>query len=176
MRSRARLTYTAVAAAVADPRGEAARRLKGLLPSLQLLDRLFRALLKAREERGAIDFETVETEFVFDDKGRLARIDRVERNDAHRIIEECMLAANVCASDFLSGRKHPALYRVHEGPTPEKLANLREFLKGFGLQLPGGDKPTAKHCAKLLEPVRPRPDGEPPPSVLLPPPHRAQHS
>src|SRR6266568_3089948 len=98
MRSRARLTYTAVAAALADPRGEAARRLKGLLPRLQLLDRLFRALLKAREERGAIDFETVETEFVFDDKGRLGRIDRVERNDAHRIIEECMLAANACAA------------------------------------------------------------------------------
>src|SRR6266705_3239508 len=93
LRYRARLTYTAVAAALADPRGEAARRLKGLLPRLQLLDRLFRALLKAREERGAIDFETVETEFVFDDKGRLGRIDRVERNDAHRIIEECMLAA-----------------------------------------------------------------------------------
>src|SRR6266852_1335652 len=88
MRSRARLTYTSVAATLADPRGEAARRLKGLLPRLQSLNRLFRALLKAREERGAIDFETVETEFVFDEKGRLARIDRVERNDAHRIIEE----------------------------------------------------------------------------------------
>jgi len=176
MRSRARLTYTAVAAALADPRGEAARRLKGLLPRLQLLDRLFRALLKAREERGAIDFETVETEFVFDDKGRLARIDRVERNDAHRIIEECMLAANVCASDFLSGRKHPALYRVHEGPTPEKLANLREFLKGFGLQLPGGDKPTAKHYAKLLETVRRRPDVELLQTVLLRSLQQAQYS
>ncbi len=176
MRSRARLTYTAVAAALADPRGEAARRLKGLLPRLQLLDRLFRALLKAREERGAIDFETVETEFVFDDKGRLGRIDRVERNDAHRIIEECMLAANVCASDFLSGRKHPALYRVHEGPTPEKLANLREFLKGFGLQLPGGDKPTAKHYAKLLETVRRRPDVELLQTVLLRSLQQAQYS
>src|SRR6266566_1774888 len=176
MRSRARLTYTAVAAALADPRGEAARRLKGLLPRLQLLDRLFRALLKAREERGAIDFETVETEFVFDDKGRLGRIDRVERNDAHRIIEECMLAANVCASDFLSGRKHPALYRVHEGPTPEKLANLREFLKGFGLQLPGGDKPTAKHYAKLLETVRKRPDVELLQTVLLRSLQQAQYS
>jgi ribonuclease R len=176
MRSRARLTYTAVAAALADPRGEAARRLKGLLPRLQLLDRLFRALLEAREERGAIDFETVETEFVFDDKGRLARIDRVERNDAHRIIEECMLAANVCASDFLSGRKHPALYRVHEGPTPEKLANLREFLKGFGLQLPGGDKPTAKHYAKLLETVRKRPDVELLQTVLLRSLQQAQYS
>ncbi|TMG78125.1 MAG: ribonuclease R [Betaproteobacteria bacterium] len=176
MRSRARLTYTAVAAALADPRGEAGRRLKGLLPGLQLLNRLFGALLKAREERGAIDFETVETEFVFDEKGRLGRIDRVERNDAHRIIEECMLAANVCASDFLSGRRHPALYRVHEGPTPEKLANLREFLKGFGLQLPGGDKPTAKHYAKLLETVRKRPDVQLLQTVLLRSLQQAQYS
>jgi ribonuclease R len=176
MRSRARLTYTAVAAALADPRGEAARRLKGLLPRLELLDEVFRALLKAREERGAIDFETVETEFVFDDKGRLERIDRVERNDAHRIIEECMLAANVCASDFLSKRRHPALYRVHEGPTAPKLADLREFLKGFGLQLAGGDKPTAKHYAKLLESVRKRPDVQLLQTVLLRSLKQAQYS
>src|SRR6267154_331837 len=142
MRSRARLTYTSVAAALADPRSEAAQKLKGLLPRLQLLKALFRALLKAREERGAIDFETIETQFVFNAEGRVERIDRVERNDAHRIIEECMLAANVSASDFLSKHNQPALYRVHEGPTPEKLANLREFLKEFGLQLAGGDKPT----------------------------------
>jgi ribonuclease R len=176
MRSRARLTYTAVAAALADPRGEAARRLKGLPPRLELLDEVFRALLKAREERGAIDFETVETEFVFDDKGRLERIDRVERNDAHRIIEECMLAANVCASDFLSKRRHPALYRVHEGPTAQKLTDLREFLKGFGLQLAGGDKPTAKHYAKLLESVRKRPDVQLLQTVLLRSLKQAQYS
>jgi ribonuclease R len=176
MRSRARLTYTAVAAALADPRGEAARRLKGLLPRLELLDEVFRALLRAREERGAIDFETVETEFVFDDKGRLERIDRVERNDAHRIIEECMLAANVCASDFLSKRRHPALYRVHEGPTAQKLADLREFLKGFGLQLAGGNKPAAKHYAKLLESVRKRPDVQLLQTVLLRSLKQAQYS
>src|SRR5947208_1912251 len=123
MRSRARLTYTSVAAALADSRSEAAQKLKGLLPRLQLLKALFRALLKAREERGAIDFETVETQFVFDGEGRLARIEKVERNDAHRIIEECMLAANVCASDILSKRKHPALYRIHEDPTPAKLGS-----------------------------------------------------
>src|SRR5258707_624894 len=157
MRSRARLTYTVVAAALADPRSEAGVKLKGLLPRLQLLNELFRALLKAREERGAIDFETIETQFIFDGEGRVSRIDRVERNDAHRIIEECMLAANVSASDFLSRHNQPALYRVHEGPTPEKLANLREFLKEFGLQLSGGDKPTAKHYAKLLETARKRP-------------------
>ena len=176
MRSRARLTYTAVAAALANPQTEAARALKGLLPRLQLLDQLFRALLKAREERGAIDFETIETQFVFDDSNRLLRIDRVERNDAHRIIEECMLAANVCSSDFLSSREHPALYRVHEGPTPVKLKALREFLKGFGLQLAGGDKPTAKHYAKLLETVRKRPDVQLLQTVLLRSLQQAQYS
>ena len=176
MRSRARLTYTSVAAALADPRSEAGVKLKRLLPRLQLLNELFRALLKAREERGAIDFETIETQFVFDAEGRVARIDRVERNDAHRIIEECMLAANVSASDFLSRRKQPALYRIHEGPTPEKLANLREFLKEFGLQLSGGDKPTAKHYAKLLETARKRPDVQLLQTVLLRSLQQAQYS
>src|SRR6267378_2809695 len=176
MRSRARLTYTSVAAALADPRSEVALKLKGLLPRLQLLKALFGALLKAREERGAIDFETIETQFVFDGEGRLARIEKVERNDAHRIIEECMLAANVCASDILSKRKHPALYRVHEGPTPEKLESLREFLKGFGLALDGGDKPTAKHYAKLLETVRKRPDVQLLQTVLLRSLQQAQYS
>jgi ribonuclease R len=176
MRSRARLTYTLVAAALADPRSEAGVKLKGLLPRLQLLNELFRALLKAREERGAIDFETIETQFIFDAEGRVARIDRVERNDAHRIIEECMLAANVSASDFLSRRGQPALYRVHEGPTPEKLANLREFLKEFGLQLSGGDKPTAKHYAKLLETARKRPDVQLLQTVLLRSLQQAQYS
>src|SRR5258706_9780236 len=176
MLSRARLTYTSVAVALGDTRSEAALKLKGLLPRLQLLNALFRALLKAREERGAIDFETVETQFIFDGEGRLARIEKVERNDAHRIIEECMLAANVCASDILSKRKHPALYRVHEGPTPEKLESLREFLRGFGLALDGGDKPTAQHYAKLLETVRKRPDVQLLQTVLLRSLQQAQYS
>ncbi len=101
---------------------------------LENLDALFRVLAKAREKRGAIDFETVETRMVFDDHGKIARIEPYERNDAHRVIEECMLAANVCASDFLKEREHPALYRVHEGPTPERLTKLRDFLGTFGLQ------------------------------------------
>ena len=176
LRSRARLTYTSVAAALADPKGEAARKLKSLLARLQVLNEVFTALLKAREERGAIDFETIETQFIFDGEGRLMRIEKVERNDAHRIIEECMLAANVCASDILSKRKHPALYRVHEGPTPEKLKSLREFLKGFGLALDGGDKPTAKHYAKLLETVRKRPDVQLLQTVLLRSLQQAQYS
>ena len=115
-------------------------------------------LVKARAARGAIDFETMETRMVFDDEGKIARIIPVSRNDAHRIIEECMLAANVCASDFLREKEHAALYRIHEGPTPEKLEKLREFLKEFGLGLSGGEEPHAKDYARLLEKIKGRPD------------------
>ena len=111
---------------------------------------LFHILLKARHKRGAIDFETIETMMLFNDQGKIDNIVPVHRNDAHRVIEECMLAANVCASAFLEENKQPCLYRVHEGPTPEKLENLRNFLKEFGLGLPGGENPTAKDYACLL--------------------------
>jgi ribonuclease R len=154
--SHARLTYTRVAAALYD--GKTDKQTKALLPHLQALDRVFRALLSARGERGAIDFETVETALEFDDQGKIQRIVPVVRNDAHRLIEECMLAANVCASDFLKRKKHPALYRIHEGPTPEKLTALRAFLASFGLQLGGGEEPRAKDYAKLLASIKSRPD------------------
>jgi len=169
MRSRARLTYTQVAAALADAKagGDAAQELRALLPQLRMLYELYERLARARKKRGAIDFETVETAYVFDDKGRLANIVPVERNDAHRVIEECMLAANVCASDFLQKNEHPALYRIHEGPTPEKLAGLRDFLKGFGLDLGGGEEPHAKDYARLLDSVKHRPDVQLLQTVLL---------
>jgi len=150
-----------------DERGEAARRHHALLPHMQHLHRLYRLLAKARERRGAIDFETIETEMMFDPGGKIERIVPVKRNDAHRLIEECMLAANVCTSDFLRGHDHPMLYRVHEGPTPEKLAALREFLKGFGLQLSGGDDPHASDYAKLLARVKDRPDAQLLQTVML---------
>jgi ribonuclease R len=158
MRSRSRLTYTKVAAALADPKGEAAASLGVPFERIAVLEELYRILARERVRRGAIDFDTIETQFVFDRQGRLERIERVERNDAHKLIEECMLAANVCASDILQKNEHPGLYRVHEGPTPEKLEKLREFLKSFGLQLGGGDKPRAKDYAKLMEQVKGRPD------------------
>lgn len=167
MRSHARLTYTAVAQMLEDRRGEAARRHPGLLPHIENLHRLFKLLVKARASRGAIDFETIETQIVFDDHGKIERIVPVKRNDAHRVIEECMLAANVCTSDFLHARKQPMLYRVHEGPTPEKLEALREFLKGFGLSLAGGDTPHAKDYAKLLSRVKDRPDAQLLQTVML---------
>ena len=167
MRSRARLTYTAVAKILADPGGEEARRHGALVPHLQNLCTLFRVLVKARERRGAIDFESVETQMQFDDRGKITAIYPVQRNDAHRLIEECMLAANVCASDYLQRHEHAALYRVHEGPSAEKLKSLREFLREFGLHLGGGDDPHAKDYAKLLSEIRGRPDYQLLQTVLL---------
>ncbi|TCS70120.1 RNAse R [Sulfuritortus calidifontis] len=166
MHSKARLTYNLVWSWLS---GEAApsKEQAWLLPHLQDLYKLFKTLLKARWVRGAIDFETVETKMVFDAQGKIANIVPTTRNDAHRVIEECMLAANVCASDFLQSRKHPALYRVHEGPTPEKLKALREFLAEFGFSLGGGDEPHAKDYAELLNRIKGRPDEQLLQTVML---------
>ncbi|MCL2830291.1 MAG: ribonuclease R [Betaproteobacteria bacterium] len=157
-RSRARLTYTQVwnwLSGAQSPETHAEELLK---PHLQTLYALWQALAKARQKRGAIDFESTETMMIFNDQGKIDNIVPVERNDAHRLIEECMLAANVCAADFLERSKHPCLYRVHEGPSPEKLEALRAFLKEFGLGLGGGDTPHARDYSTLLEKVRERPD------------------
>jgi ribonuclease R len=167
MYSHARLTYTEVAAMIENPRGEEAKRHRKLLPHIRLLYKLFKVLLKARKKRGAIDFETIETRMVFNDEGKIDCILPVKRNDAHRLIEECMLAANVCASDFLKKHEQPTLYRIHEGPTPEKLVALRDFLKEFGLQLGGGDRPSAKDYAKSLEKIKDRPDAQLLQTVML---------
>jgi ribonuclease R len=167
MLSHARLTYTKVAQILDSPEGETANDVRELVPHLQNLNRVFHILVKARAERGAIDFETIETQIIFDEKGKIERIVPVQRNDAHRLIEECMLAANVCTSDFLGKKKQPMLYRSHEGPTTEKLAGLREFLKGFGLSLSGGDTPSAKDYAKLLARVKDRPDAQLLQTVML---------
>jgi ribonuclease R len=167
IRSHARLTYTQVAQAIYETPARVGSAVAPLLDQLKTLDQVFRALLHARGRRGAIDFETIETEIEFDDRGKIARIVPRPRNDAHRLIEECMLAANVCASDFLQRRGHKALYRVHEGPTPEKLEALRGFLKSFGLALGGGETPHAKDYAHLLESVKTRPDVQLLQTVLL---------
>jgi ribonuclease R len=125
------LTYTEVAAILANTRGPEAQRRADLVPHLLHLHEVYRALLKQRAKRGAVDFETTETQIVCDDNGRIEKIVPRTRNDAHRLIEEAMLAANVCAADFIAQASIPALYRVHEGPTPEKrlaLQNLKAWV------------------------------------------------
>ncbi|HEY0666001.1 MAG TPA: ribonuclease R [Gallionella sp.] len=158
MYSHARLTYNQVAEMLAEPDGKLAKSNAAIVPHLQHLYELFRKLLKAREKRGAIDFETVETQMIFTDQGKIERIVPVVRNDAHKLIEECMLAANVCAASYLQEHQHAVLYRIHQGPTPEKLEALREFMKEFGLQLTGEDEPQAADYSKLLKRIKGRPD------------------
>ncbi len=167
MRSHARLTYDEVAQMLYEKDPNLRRRHRELLPHLEELDRLYRALAKARRARGAIDFETVETRFVFDDQGKLEAIVPYERNDAHRIIEECMLMANVAAARLLLRKKIPTLYRVHERPSAEKLRELREFLAQLGLELGGGDEPTAADYSRLIDQIRERPDANMIQTVLL---------
>jgi len=158
MHSQARLTYNDVWEALSNPSSRAAGRLERLLPRLHELYELYLGLAKARARRGALELETAETQIVCDANGRIERIVARVRNDAHRLIEECMLAANVCAADFLRRRKHDALLRVHEGPTPQKLEALRATLKTLGLHLGGGDTPQPSDYAQLIARIRSRPD------------------
>ncbi len=148
-RSQARLTYTEVWAKLSGRQAP---------PHLATLYEVFKTLHAARGQRGAIDFDTLETRMEFDASGKIKRIVAETRNDAHRLIEECMLAANVCAGNFLAAREQPALYRVHDVPAEEKVRALREFLAELGLQLTGGDKPRPKDYAQLLERIKARPD------------------
>lgn len=156
--SAARLTYTEVAAILANTKGTEAARRPALVPLLSNLYDVFNALLQARQARGAIDFETTETYIVCNAAGKIEQILPRTRNDAHKIIEECMLAANVCAADLLARHKHPGLYRVHAAPSKEKLTQVRTFLKQMGLHLSGGDTPAASDYAELMPKIKLRPD------------------
>lgn len=167
MRSKARMTYTKVYDILQNPEGELAQEYSWLMPHLQNLNSVYQLMLTQREKRGAIEFETSETIMVFNDQGKIDRIEPSTRNEAHKLIEECMLAANVCAADFLSKNEHPALYRIHEGPTPEKLELLRAFMGEFGFGVGGGDSPHAKDYGKLLSRIKERPDAQLLQTVLL---------
>jgi ribonuclease R len=167
MRSHARLTYDEVAAMLADQDPQLAARHRTLLPHLQELYRLFEALSRAREKRGAIDFDTMETRIVFGEQRKIDRIVPVLRNDAHRLIEQCMIAANVAAAEFLLDKALPALYRSHPQPNAQKLEDLREFLRELGLKLGGGDQPAPKDFARVLAEAAGRPERRLIETVLL---------
>ena len=165
--SHARLTYTEVAAILANTRGPEAQRRADLVPHLLHLHEVYRALLKQRASRGAVDFDTTETQIVCDDNGRIERIVPRVRTEAHRLIEEAMLAANVCAAEFISAHEHPALYRVHEGPTPERRAMLQTYLKALGIAMPLSDDPTPGEMQAISQAVVERPDAQQIHTMLL---------
>ena len=128
------------------------------IEDIERLHGLYKVLRSAREQRGALDFETQETRILFDEQRKIAAIEPVQRNNAHKLIEECMLIANVATAQFLEALEQPALFRVHEGPSAEKLENLRAFLGELSLDLPGGMKPTPEHYQSLLGRVEARDD------------------
>lgn len=159
MNSHARLTYNKVAK-ILEKDTALCDRYASLVPHLQDLHEMYRALVKARQQRGAIEFETIESKFIFNALGRIERIEPVVRNDAHKIIEECMILANIASANFMEKHQEPALYRIHAVPGEEKLTAFRSFLAECGLSLSGGNKPTPMDYAQLLEQIKPRPDHE----------------
>ncbi|MDF2466323.1 MAG: rnr [Ramlibacter sp.] len=167
MWSHARFTYTEVAAILANTRGPEATRRKDRVTDLLNLHDVYRALLKARNARGAVDFETTETQIICDENGRIERIVPRVRNEAHRLIEEAMLAANVCSADFIQQSKHPGLFRVHEGPTPEKKDLLRNYLKAIGVPLTITENPLPAEFQRIAEATKERPDAQQIHTMLL---------
>ncbi|MFT6914188.1 MAG: ribonuclease R [Motiliproteus sp.] len=162
IQSHARLTYNQVGDLLEAPESAAgqqvARQYPNLVDHLGDLHNLYKGLRGARDQRGAIDFETTDTRIIFGEDRKIDQIVPVVRNVAHKLIEECMLCANVATARFLEKMKIPALYRVHQGPKAKKLENLRKFLAELGLNLPGGDKPTPDDYQVLLQQIGARPD------------------
>jgi ribonuclease R len=156
--SHARLTYTEVAAVLANTRGPEAHRRADLVPHLLHLHEVYRALLKQRAKRGAVDFETTETQIICDENGRIEKIVPRTRNEAHKLIEEAMLAANECAAGFIAAADHPALFRVHEGPTPERRVTLQNYLRALGIGLHLSDDPSPGEIQTIALATKDRPD------------------
>ena len=167
LHSHARFTYTEVAAILANTRGPEAAKRKERVNDLINLHDVYGALSKSRRVRGAVDFETTETQIVCDESGRIEKIIPRVRNDAHKLIEEAMLAANVCSADFILQSKHPGLFRVHEGPTPEKKDILRNYLKATGVGLSISDNPKPAEFQAIAEATKERPDAQQIHSMLL---------
>lgn len=164
--SNARLTYTEVGAILEKPETEREENLrerlrdkyKPLVKDLEHLYSLYKALRSARDKRGAMDIESTETRIIFSDERKIREIIPVERNDAHKLVEECMLCANVATARFLEESKLPALYRVHEGPNPDRLEHLYDFLRAMGIGLARKEQPTPKDYQNILKRLADRPD------------------
>lgn len=158
IRSKARLTYTIVAGILSLQDKNLLKKYQAIANHLQNLNIIYQLLQKQRIQRGAIELDIPETKIIFNSERKIERIEATMRNDAHRLIEECMLLANVCAAHYLLKHKIPTLYRNHLGPEEEKLANLREFLGELGLAMKGSKKPKPMDYAKLLTKILNRPD------------------
>ncbi|ANS84285.1 ribonuclease R [Vibrio scophthalmi] len=159
MNSHARLTYNKVGA-VLDGDEELRQRYAPLVPHLEELHKMYKVLKSARDNRGAIEFETVETKFIFNAERKIDRIEPVIRNDAHKLIEECMILANIASASLVEKAKEAALYRIHETPGELRLQGFRDFLGELGLNLGGGLEPSPTDYADLVKQIAERQDKE----------------
>ena len=167
MRSHARLTYTEVAKILVDGDETLADTYKAVLPHLRELYALYKVMRISREKRGAMDFDTQETRIIFGTDRKIEKIVPVIRNDAHKLIEEFMITANSAAAKYLNAKKIPKLLRIHEGPSSDKLLNLKTFLGELGLKFGGGVSPTPLDYMHLVDSVKDRPDAHLIQTVLL---------
>ena len=167
MSSHARLTYDKVWQAIGLREQDALHEVADVLPQLEHLHALYKAMAAQRKLRGAIDFETPEVKFRLDQTGGVESMGATERNDAHKLIEECMIAANVQAALFLEKKKIPALFRAHEPPPADKYEDLQQFLREFKLRMPPVDEVTPADFSEILRMVKDRPERELIQSVLL---------
>ena len=167
MNSHARMTYTEVAQILVEDNAELKEKYKPLLKHLKELYALYQVLRMKREQRGAMDFDTQETRIVFGDNRKISKIVPVTRNDAHKLIEECMITANSVAAKYLNGKKMPKLLRLHEGPSTDKLFNLKTFLGEVGLRLGGDNDPQPLDYMHLVNSIKDRPDAHLIQTVLL---------
>ncbi|MCJ2378162.1 ribonuclease R [Vibrio sp. ZSDZ34] len=159
MNSHARLTYNKVGA-ILDGDLELRERYQAVVPHLEQLHSMYGVLKNARAQRGAIEFESVETKFIFNAEKKIDRIEPVIRNDAHKIIEECMILANIASASLVEKAKEAALYRIHESPGEERLTGFRDFLGELGLNLTGGLEPSPTDYAEIMKQISDRPDKE----------------
>lgn len=166
MSSHARLTYNKVWHILQGDQ-ELREHYHPLVKHLEELHAMYKVLDKARAERGGIAFETEEAKFIFNAERRIERVEPTVRNDAHKLIEECMIMANVAAARFVEKRNEPALYRVHDRPSDDHISALRSVLSELGLTLGGGNKPQPKDYAVLMDEVSERPDHEMLQTMLL---------
>ena len=155
--SHARLIYDDVAATIFEGKKPAHAALERVIGDLENLKLVYQALARARKKRHAIEFETREVVFIYNDQRKIESIEPSTRNEAHMLIEECMIAANTSAARLLKKHKIPSLYRIHAGPNSDKLVKLAEFLSGFGISLPV-ENPTPQDYAKVIEQIKGMPE------------------
>jgi ribonuclease R len=162
--SHARLIYDQVADFLFEDKPD--KTCEPLRHALQSLKFVYQALAKARRKRHAIEFDTKEVVFEYNEQRKIEDIHPYARNEAHMLIEECMIAANICAARYLKKVKVPALYRIHEGPNPDKVPGMIEFLSAYGVRMTGLE-PTPQQYAEALEQIRERPEFDMIQTVML---------